>query len=434
MNERIKMEDAFDDMPNLAPSATVNVEVSLTNHATPTTSLPPLLITANWDAIESETIADTVPYEEDEYTGEEGIEGEGEGEGIEGREEETEASASATFIRSVIATGGLEQEQLVRNLLDLINPPTTNAESLYVGEFLGRMMGSTQEPSITLDRLSQGLSLSSGVLRALSSSSSSLSSYSISASAPIAKSSIIDSFTGAPLPENAKTITFHDNEVYEIDGLIDFFVTTREIRSPLTGLILTEKDVEKVSDMQPSSAIHLLSIYKSYLTSRDEKYEKPISKVKAHYFEETIYTMILHCLAICELDQVTNAHLTIQDFNKKYYPTIIRSFSGLALSNPTRVLKVSKNVVSQLKAVVENVNNSDMDDMDELTDLNENAIKFLYHPVVVRSICHAITGVCNLASTQYFSAASPAKFASKICEVPVARIVQNQPQSRYIMR
>lgn len=433
MNERIKMEDAFDDMPNLAPSV-VNVEVALTNHAT-TASLPPLLITANWDAIESETIADTVPYE-DEYTGEEGEEGvEGEGrEGIEGREEETEASASATFIRSVIATGGIEQEQLVRNLLDLINPPTTNTD---VGDFLGRMMGSTQEPSITLERLSQGLSLSSGVLRALSSSSSSLSSYSISASAPIAKSSIIDSFTGAPLPENAKTITFHDNEVYEIDGLIDFFVTTREIRSPLTGLILTEKDVEKVSDMQPSSAIHLLSIYKSYLTSRDEKHEKPISKVKAHYFEETIYTMILHCLAICELDQVTNAHLTIQDFNKKYYPTIIRSFSGLALSNPTRVLKVSKNVVSQLKAVLENVNNSDMDDMDDKDDkddLNENAIKFLYHPVVVRSICHAITGVCNLASTQYFSAASPAKFASKICEVPVARIVQTQPQSRYIMR
>ena len=430
MNERIKMEDAFDDMPNLAPSV-VNVEVALTNQAT-TASLPPLLITANWDAIESETIADTVPYE-DEYTGEEGEEGV-EGEGREGREEETEASASATFIRSVIATGGIEQEQLVRNLLDLINPPTTNTD---VGDFLGRMMGSTQEPSITLERLSQGLSLSSGVLRALSSSSSSLSSYSISASAPIAKSSIIDSFTGAPLPENAKTITFHDNEVYEIDGLIDFFVTTREIRSPLTGLILTEKDVEKVSDMQPSSAIHLLSIYKSYLTSRDEKHEKPISKVKAHYFEETIYTMILHCLAICELDQVTNAHLTIQDFNKKYYPTIIRSFSGLALSNPTRVLKVSKNVVSQLKAVLENVNNSDMDDMDDKDDkddLNENAIKFLYHPVVVRSICHAITGVCNLASTQYFSAASPAKFASKICEVPVARIVQTQPQSRYIMR
>jgi hypothetical protein len=426
MNERIKMEDAFDDMPNLAPSAIVNVEVAL--NATPSASLPPLLITANWDAIESETIADTVAYE-DEYTeGEEGVEGEGEGE-IEGREEETEASASATFIRSVIATGGLEQEQLVRNLLDLINPPTTNTD---VGDFLGRMMGSTQEPSITLERLSQGLSLSSGVLRALSSSSSSLSSYSISASAsaPIAKSSIIDSFTGAPLPENAKTITFHDNEVYEIDGLIDFFVTTREIRSPLTGLILTEKDVEKVSDMQPSSANHLLSIYKSY----DEKHEKPISKVKAHYFEETIYTMILHCLAICELDQVTNAHLTIQDFNKKYYPTIIRSFSGLALSNPTRVLKVSKNVVSQLKAVLENVNNSDMDDMDDMDDLNENAIKFLYHPVVVRSICHAITGVCNLASTQYFSAASPAKFASKICEVPVARIVQTQPQSRYIMR
>jgi hypothetical protein len=166
VNERIKMEDAFDDMPNLAPSV-VNVEVALTNHAT-TASLPPLLITANWDAIESETIADTVPYE-DEYTGEEGVEGEGR-EGIEGREEETEASASATFIRSVIATGGIEQEQLVRNLLDLINPPTTNTD---VGDILGRMMGSTQEPSITLERLSQGLSLSSGVLRALSSSSSS---------------------------------------------------------------------------------------------------------------------------------------------------------------------------------------------------------------------------------------------------------------------
>lgn len=444
VNERIKMDDAFDDMPNLTgttppPVSTsstdavnvpvVNVPVSQSNASyvgSATASLPPMLITASWDAVESETIADTIPYE-DEYTrreGEEGEEGE-RGEGGEGGGEEG-GGVSATFISSVLSNG-FEQDQLVRNLLDLINPPT-NTDS-YVGELLGRMMASTrtEEPSSTLERLS----ISHGVLRALSSSSSSLSSYSISSSAPIAKSSIIDSFTGAPLPENAKTISFHDNEVYEVDGLIEFFVTTREIRSPLTGLTLTEKEVEKLSDMQPASASHLLSIYNNVTLTRDEKFEKPISMVKAHYFEETIYTMILHCLAICELDQVTNAHLTIQDFNKKYYPTIIRSFSGLALSCPTRVLRVSKNVSSQLKSVLENVNNSDMDDDD---DLNENAIKFLYHPVVVRSVCHAITGVCNLASTQYFSAASPAKFASKICEVPVARIVQSQPQSRYIMR
>ena len=463
VNERIKMDDAFDDMPNLTgttPPPTVstistssvnvpnsvgavNVPVGQSNAsylASATASLPPMLITASWDA-ESETIADTIPYE-DEYTrrevegeggggGGEGEGGGGEGEGEEGEEGEgRRMSESATFISSVLSNG-FEQDQLVRNLLDLINPPT-NTDS-YVGELLGRMMASTrtEEPSSTLERLS----MSHGVLRALSSSSSSLSSYSISSSAPIAKSSIIDSFTGAPLPENAKTITFHDNEVYEVDGLIEFFVTTREIRSPLTGSILTEKEVEKLSDMQPASASHLLRIYNSSLTTltREEKFEKPISMVKAHYFEETIYTMILHCLAICELDQVTNAHLTIQDFNKKYYPTIIRSFSGLALSCPTRVLRVSKNVSSQLKSVLENVNNSDMDD-DVDDDLNENAIKFLYHPVVVRSVCHAITGVCNLASTQYFSAASPAKFASKICEVPVARIIQSQPQSRYIMR
>lgn len=340
------------------------------------------------------------------------------------------------------AGGSLEQEQLVRNLMDLINPPSEDA--IYVGEFLGRMLGSAAERSSAVslrvgsggtgggnlatssgsgasDDLASRVSL--GVLRALSSTSS----YSIvpPQPQPIGKTNYaIDSLTGAPLPETAKTIVVQENETYEVDCLSDFLVTMHEVRSPVTGALFTEKEIERIADTQALPIKNrLLVILKEAKDATVDahvnvsKLKSSMAAVKSKYFEDTIYTMILHCLSICELDQVTNAHISLQEFNRRYFPTVIRAFSGLSLSNPTRLLKVCKNVILQLKAVT-----------DTLTNLNEeeeedDTFTFLYHPVVLQSICHAITDVCTLASTQYFSAASPAKFAAKICEVPVARIV-----------
>jgi hypothetical protein len=150
---------------------------------------------------------------------------------------------------------------------------------------------------------------------------------------------------------------------------------------------------------------------------------KTIGSVKTTYFEETIYTMVLHCLSICELDQVANAHSSILDFNKRYFPKTIRAFSGLSLANPTRLLKICSNVLSQLKSVLESVS----------ADGQETS-SYLYHPVVLQSVCSALIGVCNLSSSQYFSSPSPEKFSAKICEVPVARIVQTQAISRIVSR
>jgi hypothetical protein len=229
---------------------------------------------------------------------------------------------------------------------------------------------------------------------------------------------IIDSLTGAPLPESAKTVSFHDNEVYEVDNLSTFLTSMKEIRSPLTGKQFTEKEIEKIAETQPAVVKERL---KSLISMDMSLITKPISIVKTKYFEDTIYTMILHCLTICELDEVVNVHVSVQEFNKRYYPIIIRSLSGISLSNPTKMLKICKNVIEQIKSVLQTIEHKSTSNEDD-DEYEEN---YIYHPVLLSSVCNAITSVCNLSISNYFSAASQLKLSSKICEVPIARIVQS---------
>jgi len=309
-------------------------------------------------------------------------------------------------------TNPFADEVLVRNLMDLINnphaPPNVlnlitdftagSSQASYVSDFVGRILtGTTTSFSIAP---SSCTSSSSALLPNQSQT----------------KSNVYDSLTGAPLPESAKVVHFQDGDVYEVDGLADFLINMQEVRSPATGRNLTEKELEKVAETQDAALkFCLLDTLKTAKVS-----SKTIGSVKTSYFEETIYTMVLHCLSICELDQVANAHSSILDFNKRYFPKTIRAFSGLSLANPTRLLKICSNVLSQLKSVLESV-----------TD--EHSL-YLYHPVVLESVCSALIGVCNLSATQYFSSTSPEKFSAKICEVPVARIVQTQAISRIVPR
>jgi hypothetical protein len=231
--------------------------------------------------------------------------------------------------------------------------------------------------------------------------------------APLGKSdNILDSFTGAPLPQSAKTIALEENEFYEVDSLTNFFLSMQETRNPLSGVKLTEKQFEQLADTQlPSSKERLMHLF----ASSKSQAVKPLSFVKAKYFEDCIYGMILQCLVLCELDEVYDVHVSIQEFNKRYFPTIIRSMSGLSLTNPTKLLKTCKNVTDQINAVLSAVNTKDD---------NEFAEEYIYHPVVLRSVSYAILSICTLSSTQYYSALSAAKFSAKICEVPIARIVQ----------
>ena len=311
------------------------------------------------------------------------------------------------------STNSFADEALVRNLMDLINPhepsnvlnlitdlTTGSSQASYVSEFVGRILtGSTTSFSIA-----PSSSTSSALLPNQNQTKN-----------------VYDSLTGAPLPESAKVVHFQDGDVYEVDGLADFLITMQEFRSPATGRNLTEKELEKLAETQ-NAAIKfcLLDTLKTAKVSL-----KTIGSVKTSYFEETIYTMVLHCLSICELDQVVNAHSSILDFNKRFFPKTIRAFSGLSLANPTRLLKICSNVLSQLKSVLESVS-SDGLELENIT--------YLYHPVVLQSVCSALIGVCNLSSSQYFSSPSPEKFSAKICEVPVARIVQTQAISRIVSR
>ena len=311
------------------------------------------------------------------------------------------------------STNSFADEALVRNLMDLINPhepsnvlnlitdlTTGSSQASYVSEFVGRILtGSTTSFSIA-----PSSSTSSALLPNQNQTKN-----------------VYDSLTGAPLPESAKVVHFQDGDVYEVDGLADFLITMQEFRSPATGRNLTEKELEKLAETQ-NAAIKfcLLDTLKTAKVSL-----KTIGSVKTSYFEETIYTMVLHCLSICELDQVVNAHSSILDFNKRFFPKTIRAFSGLSLANPTRLLKICSNVLSQLKSVLESVS---------ADGLEQENITYLYHPVVLQSVCSALIGVCNLSSSQYFSSPSPEKFSAKICEVPVARIVQTQAISRIVSR
>jgi hypothetical protein len=315
-------------------------------------------------------------------------------------------------------------ELLVRNLMDLINPHAPSNVLSLINDFANTSaQTSTIDTSPTsyvsdfVGRILSGSATSFSIAPSSTSTSSSSSSTLLNI-----KSNVFDSLTGAPLPETAKVVNFQDNEVYEVDGLADFLLTMQEVRSPATGRDLTEKEFEKLAETQNAVIKQcLLNTFKSA-----SKTVRSIGSVKTTYFEETIYTMILHCLSICELDQVTNAHSSILDFNKRYFPKTIRSFSGLSLANPTRLLKICSNVLAQLKCVLEL---ADVNDQEK-----ENASSYLYHPVVLQSVCSALIGVCNLSASQYFSSPSPDKYSAKICEVPVARLVQTQAISRIISR
>jgi hypothetical protein len=231
--------------------------------------------------------------------------------------------------------------------------------------------------------------------------------------APLGKSdNVLDSFTGAPLPASAKTISFtNESEFYEVETLTNFFLSMRETRNPSTGRKLTEKEIEKIADCHnPSTKERLMQLFKC--TELDYK---PLSFVKSKYFEDSIYGMILQCLILCELDEVVDVHVSIQEFNKRYFPTIIRSMSGLSLTNPTKLLKVCKNVTDQINSVLTSINTKDDDEFAE---------EYIYHPVVLRSVSHALLSLCTLSTTQYYSALSSSKYSSKICEVPIARIIQ----------
>lgn len=311
----------------------------------------------------------------------------------------------------------INQDQIVRNLLDLINPRNEGESRMIVNEFLENIH-SNNESSIQFLNQIQSLrgndtsQLSYYIINSINSPTTN----------PVGigkNTGIIDSLTGAPLPESAKTVTFQDNEVYEVDNLSTFLTSMKELRSPLTGRLFTEKEIEKISESQTPIVKERL---KSLLSLDVSTITKPISIVKTIYFEDTIYTMILHCFTICELDEVANVHVSVQEFNKRYYPIIIRSLSGISLSNPTKMLKVCKNVIEQIKSVLQTIEHTSESNEEDDDNYDKN---YIYHPVLLSSVCHAITSVCNLSISNYFSAASHSKLSSKICEVPIARIVQS---------
>lgn len=224
----------------------------------------------------------------------------------------------------------------------------------------------------------------------------------------------LDSFTGAPIHENnANKLVLENGDTYDAITLIDFILMKKETRNPSSGIQFSEKDMDKILKSGACAS------YSSRVTEvfKQSEQTKPLINTKSEYFEEFILTMLYHCISICELDAVKTVTLSINDFNKKYLPSLIRCFSGLALTNPVRMLKLCKKVKDYIKAIFEDIPDDSESDIDGF---------YQYNPVVINSVTASIVELCSLSSTQFYACLSPAKLSAKICETPMARITQRR--------
>ena len=139
----------------------------------------------------------------------------------------------------------------------------------------------------------------------------------------------------------------------------------------------------------------------------------PVNYVRATYFSDLVYVSSLEAIMKCEFDQVNSATLALQEFNRTVFPRLLKAFAGLSLASPIKALEVSHNVSGQMQSAI-----------DSISGANEET-NSLYHPIVLFSVARAILGVCSTIKSQFFLAVSSKKFASKICETPVARVASS---------
>jgi hypothetical protein len=138
-------------------------------------------------------------------------------------------------------------------------------------------------------------------------------------------SNIRDSFTG--------TVTNSNFQIwgrnYEAKNLADFFITTKDLRDPVSGMPLTADDLQAIVDA----------------TVADEEYKKSllqISSVSTHrsitttakkYFLDNIDNYSMQLLTLCELESMSS----LTEFEPLYfscYIKIVQAFCGLIKQNP----------------------------------------------------------------------------------------------------